>query len=263
MRILGIAGSLRRDSHNRALLRAAAELAPESVTVEVYEGLETVPVFNEDLETDPPQGVTSLRRALARADGLLIVTPEYNQSVPGVVKNMIDWLSREEVLSGLPVAVIGASTGPWGTRIAQTLLRQMLLSVQAAVMSDPTLFVPHVEALLDDDGRLVDEQTSQRLERVVSSFADWIRLVAPSPPVSPPSERSERWGESPEGGKGAPVSPPSERSERWGESGEAGRGALVFAASKNPLRPGEAGSGVWGESGGAGRGASPGTSQSR
>lgn len=179
VRILGIAGSLRRESHNRAMLRAAARLAPEGVTVEVYDGLGTVPVFNEDLEAEPPPGVVSLRQALCRADGLLLATPEYNQSVPGVVKNMIDWLSREEGLSGLPVAVIGASTGPWGTRIAQTLLRQMLLSVQAVVMSDPTLFVPHVGGLLDHDGELVDPQTSRRLEKVVSSFADWIRLVAP------------------------------------------------------------------------------------
>jgi len=178
VRILGIAGSLRRDSHNRAMLRAAARLAPEGVTVEVYDGLEAVPVFNEDLEAEPPSGVVSLRQALRQADGLLLATPEYNQSVPGVVKNMIDWLSREDDLPGLPIAVIGASTGPWGTRIAQTLLRQMLLSVQAVVMSDPTLFVPHVEALLDD-GDLVDPQTSRRLQIVVSSFADWIRLVAP------------------------------------------------------------------------------------
>ena len=179
VRILAIAGSLRRDSHNRAMLRAAARLAPEGVTVEVYDGLETVPVFNEDLEAEPPPGVVSLRQALRRADGLLLATPEYNQSVPGVVKNMIDWISREDDLPGLPVAVIGASTGPWGTRIAQTLLRQMLLSVQAAVMSDPTLFVSHVERLLDDDGELADPQISSRLQGVVASFADWIRRVAP------------------------------------------------------------------------------------
>ena len=181
LRILGVAGSLRRGSHNRALLRAAARLAPESITIEVYDGLETVPVFNEDLESadGQPPGVVSLRHALDRSDGLLIATPEYNQSVPGVVKNMIDWLSREDDLSGRPVAVIGASTGPWGTRIAQTLLRQMLLSVQAMVMSDPTLFVPHVEGLLDAGGELVDPGTARRLEQVVSSFGEWIRLVSP------------------------------------------------------------------------------------
>jgi len=190
VRILGIAGSLRRDSHNRAMLRAASRLAPEGVTVTVYDGLETVPVFNEDLEANPPPGVVSLRHALARSDGLLLSTPEYNQSVPGVVKNMIDWLSREEALSGLAVAVIGASTGPWGTRIAQTSLRQMLLSVQAVVMSDPTLFVPDVEALLDGHGELADEQTSRRLRQVVSSFGDWIRLVTPSDSSSAGAPRS-------------------------------------------------------------------------
>jgi chromate reductase len=181
VRILAIAGSLRRSSHNRSILRAAARVAPESVTVEVYDGLETVPVFNEDLEGPPhhPSGVDYLRRQLLKSDGLLIATPEYNQSVPGPVKNMIDWLSRSESLAGLPVAVIGASTGPWGTRIAQTLLRQMLLSVQTVVMSHPTLFIPNVESLLDAEGELVDPATCQRLGQVVASFADWIRLVSP------------------------------------------------------------------------------------
>ncbi|MGH8912928.1 MAG: NADPH-dependent FMN reductase [Acidimicrobiia bacterium] len=182
--ILAVAGSLRRDSHNKALLRATSKLAPEGVTIGVFEGLEAIPVFNQDLEGvdgDPP-GVIELRRALERADGLLIATPEYNQSVPGVVKNMVDWLSRgdpEQGLTGRPVAVIGASTGQWGTRIAQTLLRQMLLSAQALVLPHPTLFVARVEALLDAGGELADQETLGRLQEVVTAFADWIRLVSP------------------------------------------------------------------------------------
>jgi chromate reductase len=181
--VVAVAGSLRRKSHNRALLEAAAQLAPTTVTVSVFEGLETIPVFNADIEVEDgiPDGVSRLRQALAGADGLLIATPEYNQSVPGVVKNMIDWLSRGgpgRGLAGYPIAVTGASTGPWGTRIAQTSLRQMLLSSQALVMADPTLFVPRVESLVDADGNLVDPVTRERLREIVTSFADWIRLVS-------------------------------------------------------------------------------------
>lgn len=178
--ILALAGSLRDGSHNRSLLRAAARLAPDPVSVEVYDGLGAIPLFNEDLEgpEELPAGVVSLRRAMGRSDGLLIATPEYNQSVPGVVKNVIDWLSRGDGLAGVPVAVMGASTGPWGTRIAQTLLRQMLLSVGAMVMPTPMLFVPHVESLIGPDGELIDRPTLRRVEHVVSSFSEWVGLLA-------------------------------------------------------------------------------------
>lgn len=185
MNILAIPGSLRRESYNRSLLRAAVEVAPENAIVTVYDDLATVPVFNEDLEKpgqDPP-GVRRLRRAVASADGILISTPEYNQSVPGVVKNAVDWLSRSgpgEGLAGRPVAVTGATTGPWGTRISQTLLRQMLLSVQALVLPQPTLFVPCAETIFDQSGRLSDQTTRALLGDLVTSFADWIRLVSPS-----------------------------------------------------------------------------------
>lgn len=179
VRVLAIAGSLRRRSHNGAMLRAASRVAPDRVEFEIFTGLPSIPVFNEDLEADLPAGVVDLRRSLDQADGLLIATPEYNQSVPGVVKNTIDWLSRADGLTGRAVAVIGASTGPWGTRISQTLLRQMLLSVGAIVMPAPTLFVANVEELLGVDGELADVDTIRRLDRVVASFADWIRLVTP------------------------------------------------------------------------------------
>jgi chromate reductase len=180
--ILAVAGSLRKDSYNRAVLRAAAELAPPTATITVYDGLDTVPMFNQDLEyaPDDPPGVRRLRDALAGCDGMLIATPEYNQSTPGVVKNMIDWLTRGEPhqsLAGRPVAITGATTGPWGTRISQTLLRQMLHSVQALVMPAPTLFIPRVESLFDDEGRLIDDATRSGLEELVVSFVDWIHLV--------------------------------------------------------------------------------------
>lgn len=180
--ILAISGSLRKGSHNRAVLEAASRLAPPVATITVFDGLANVPVFNEDLEDAPdvPPGVVRLRSAVVASDGLMISTPEYNQSIPGVVKNMIDWLSRggsHESLVGKPVAVTGATTGPWGTRISQTLLRQMLHSVQALVLPSPTLFIARVESLMDGEGRLVDTETLSRLEALVSSFAEWIDLV--------------------------------------------------------------------------------------
>ena len=180
--VLAVAGSLRRGSHNRAVLEAAAQIAPAGVEVTIFDRLEAVPVFNEDLENAPDDqsGVPELRHAMAAADGLLISTPEYNQSVPGVVKNMIDWLSRGESdggLGGKPVAVTGATTGPWGTRISQTVLRQMLQSTQALVLPAPTLYIAHVGSLLDDKGCLVDQGTLDRLGDLMSSFVDWIRLV--------------------------------------------------------------------------------------
>lgn len=181
VRVLGIPGSLRRGSHNRSLLMAAARVAPPGMEVEVYDGVQDIPVFNQDLEEPGimPRSVESLREAVAAADGLLIATPEYNQSVPGAVKNLIDWLSRGDGLAGRPIAVIGASTGQWGTRIAQTLLRQMLLSVGAVVMPAPSLFVPHVEALLGPDGEIEDEETLMRLGAVLGAFGEWVRLLVP------------------------------------------------------------------------------------
>jgi chromate reductase len=180
-RITAIPGSLRRDSYNRSLAEAAVTLAPRGVSLTVYDALDTVPVFNEDLEHPPPPGVASLRDAVALSDGLLIATPEYNQSVPGVVKNMIDWLSRSDGPDGLlgkPVAVTGVTTGPWGTRIAQTLLRQMLTSTQAVVLPQPTLFLRDAEVLFGADRRLTDETTRQRLHELLVSFDQWIRLVS-------------------------------------------------------------------------------------
>lgn len=182
LRILAVPGSLRRASYNKMLLDGAAELAPSGMTVDVFDGLGTVPMFNEDLESHTPAGVALLRDFMARSDGLLIASPEYNQSVPGVVKNMIDWLSRVEGkdgLTGKPVAVIGATTGPWGTRISQTLLRQMLLSTQALVLPQPALFIPNAGDVFDADHRLADPATRTRLHEVLVAFARWIRQLSP------------------------------------------------------------------------------------
>jgi len=178
--VLAIPGSLRKASYNRSLLHAAAEIAPEDVSVVVYEGLGSLPLFDEDLETATrggPKPVRRLRDQLASTDGLLIATPEYNHSIPGVLKNAIDWLSRpapNEVLARKPVAVIGASAGPFGTRLAQSALRQVLYATESLVLPGPTLFSRDAGTLFDRSGRLIDETTLKRLAAVLSAFGDWI-----------------------------------------------------------------------------------------
>jgi chromate reductase len=173
MRILGIAGSLRRGSYNRLLLRAAAERFPR---VEVYDALASIPLFNEDIENEPIASVTALRERVETADGILIATPEYNWSIPGVLKNAIDWLSRppREVLARKKVAIIGASGGTWGTRLAQAALRQTLTATEAIVMPAPALFVARAENIFDAGGRLIDPRVSEQLDAVLAAFAAWI-----------------------------------------------------------------------------------------
>lgn len=178
IRILAIPGSLRRASYNKALLDAAVELAPNGVSVTVYEGLAQVPPFNEDLVEGPllPRGVARLRRAVSASDALLFATPEYNQAVPGVLKNAIDWLSMGEAHEGLenrPVGITGVTSGPWGTRLAQTMLRQMLLSTQALVLPQPTLYLRNGESLFDASGRLSDPKTRRRLADLIAALAVW------------------------------------------------------------------------------------------
>ncbi len=181
LRLLGVAGSLRTKSFNRFFLEAGRELTPAGTTINVYEHLADIPPFNEDLEANPPPGVTRLRQAMQAADGLLIATPEYNQSVPGVLKNVIDWLSRSDPAQGLvgkPVAVIGATTGPWGTRLAQTQLRQILVACQALLLPSPALYLGDARAAFDEAGRLIDHQTRDVLGGVIEALVDWTRLVS-------------------------------------------------------------------------------------
>lgn len=178
-RVLAVAGSLRRHSWNRRLLEAAAaaDYAPPGMVVTVYRDLASIPLFSEDLETGGhPEGVGRLRHELAAADGLLIATPEYNHSFPGVLKNAIDWLSRPPggLLEGKPVAVIGATTGAWGTRLAQAALRQVLAATESAVLPGPALYLRSAAAAFDDAGRLAEARTAQALTALLAAFADWI-----------------------------------------------------------------------------------------
>jgi len=187
--VLAIPGSLRRGSFNRRLLEAAAASAPAGMTVAIYDALARLPPFDEDLERESgggPEPVHRLRGLVAAADGLLIATPEYNQSFPGVLKNAIDWLSRpapDEVLARKPVAVIGATPGRWGTRLAQAALRQVLHATEAVVLPAPTLFVRDAALLFDASGRLTDEPTREALRELLAAFERWIDAVAPGPRV--------------------------------------------------------------------------------
>src|SRR2546422_9123711 len=167
MKVLGISGSLRRDSYNRSLLLAASELLSDDVEFELYDGLKAVPPYDEDDDVDPaPAVVAHLRDVIAGADAVFFVTPEYNASIPGQLKNAVDWASRPLATSALrnkPVAVIGASTGMFGAVWAQAELRKVLGATGARV-TEVELAVGHAHEHLDPTGHLVDPAQQQALD---------------------------------------------------------------------------------------------------
>src|SRR4051794_28858746 len=173
MRILGISGSARRDSHNTKLLRAAAELLPAGVELVEWKGLTALPIFDEDLEANRPGAVEDLHEAMAQADAVLIATPEYNHSIPGGLKNALDWVSRphsENPLRRKPALVVGASTGLFGAVWAQAEARKVLASLGASVL-DAELAVGMADSAFGDDGRLVDPELAERLRTHVEALA--------------------------------------------------------------------------------------------
>lgn len=173
--ILGLSGSLRRASFNAGLLRAAVEAAPEGCRIETG-SIREVPLYDADLEEKDglPAAVTALQAALAGADGLLLVTPEYNNGVPGVFKNAIDWMSRGEGLKlfrGKPVAIIGASPGGFGTILAQDHWLPVLRTLHMRPWFEGRLMVSRAEGLFDAGGNLTDTATRERLAKFVAGFA--------------------------------------------------------------------------------------------
>lgn len=178
-RICGIAGSLRRDSYNRALLRTARDLAPEGLTIDIFEGLAEVPLFNEDLEVDgDPDGVRNLKRAIRSADGLLIVSPEYNGGIPGVLKNAIDWASRKgsddaAPIAGKPTALMGATPGLLGTARAQGHLREVLAGAGAVVMPNPKVHLMSAATRMED-GELTDARSRQFVSGLLVELGLWV-----------------------------------------------------------------------------------------
>lgn len=175
LRILGIAGSLREGSYNRALLRAAREAAPDGLRVRIYDGLADVPPYDQDEDVAmAPAAVADLRDSIARADALLVATPEYNHSVPGVLKNAVDWASRpygESSLQAKPAAVIGASTSRFGAQWAQEDLRKVLEASGADVL-DADLPVSRAPERFDDAGRLTDGGVRGDLADVLDALAE-------------------------------------------------------------------------------------------
>ena len=178
---LGIAGSLRRGSYNRGLIRAAIELAPAGARVIPYDLID-LPLYNGDVEAEgDPEPVAAFKKAIAAADALLIASPEYNHCIPGVLKNAIDWASRParaSVLTGKPVAIMGASTGPGGTARAQAHLRDGLAYTNGLVLPLPEVLVPRAAEKFDDEGVLVDPVTREEVRDLLVSLAAWTRRLA-------------------------------------------------------------------------------------
>ena len=179
LRILGLCGSLRRGSLNRAALRAAQEIAKGDMEITLFD-LAPIPLYNEDLRAQGyPPAVTDLRAHIAEADGVLIATPEYNYSIPAVLKNAIDWASRppDQPFNGKPVAIMGASPGRTGTARAQYHLRQCFVFLNAHVLNKPELMIAGANRLFDDDGKLVDQETREHIVKLLAGFAQWTRRL--------------------------------------------------------------------------------------
>src|SRR3954463_15571746 len=182
MKVLGIAGSIRRESYNRALLEAARQVAPHGVRIEVF-ALARIPLYNADLDTDAarPDEVVRLKAAVAAAEALLIVTPEYNYSVPGVLQNAIDWASRpgmKSVLVGKPAGIMGVSTGAIGTARAQQQLKLVLMGTLSLVMPHAGVLVGQAKDKCAAPGTLTHGPTPQFVAAYLQELETWTRRVA-------------------------------------------------------------------------------------
>src|SRR5579863_7595700 len=191
MRIIGISGSLRRGSFNTALLRAAAALMPEGAELEIA-AIDAIPLYNADVETGTgiPASVAALKDKIVAADALLLATPEYNNSVPGVLKNTIDWLSRppadsQRVFGGRLITIMGASTGPYGTVQSQTAWLPIMRTLRMQPWFGPRLAVAHAASVLDAAGVLTDEKLRAQLREFVQGFVQYVGAArSPKSPIN-------------------------------------------------------------------------------
>jgi chromate reductase len=178
--VLGFAGSLREGSYNRALLRAAQKLAPEGLIIDIVE-LNEIPLYNGDVEERGfPEAVSSFKNRIKKADALLIATPEYNYSIPGVLKNAIDWASRPPTgvpLVGKPVAIFGATPGGFGTVRAQQHLRQVCASVKMLAFVGVEVYVSRAQNSFDTDGNLVSDQVAGQVQSFLNAFHVWVQKL--------------------------------------------------------------------------------------
>ncbi|MDM7913693.1 MAG: NAD(P)H-dependent oxidoreductase [Candidatus Eisenbacteria bacterium] len=180
--VLGFAGSLRSGSYNRATLRAAAGLLPDGMTLEIFDRIGEIPLYNGDVEAqgEVPEPVLAFKERITAADALLIATPEYNHSVPGVLKNAIDWASRPartSPLDGKPLAILGATTGMAGTARAQIALRQVCVFTNMHPLNKPEVLIARAAEKFDAEGRLHDEPTRERIAALLVALRDWALRV--------------------------------------------------------------------------------------
>ena len=173
--IFSFAGSLRQNSYNKALLRAAMELKPKDAKLEIFD-LEGIPPFNQDLETEMPDKVKEFKAKIRAADAILIAAAEYNYSIPGVLKNAIDWASRpygDNSFEGKPVAIMSASIGILGGARAQYHLRQVFVFLDMHPLNRPEVIVPFAAEKVDEKGRLTDEKTREKIKELLESLVNW------------------------------------------------------------------------------------------
>ena len=178
-RMLGFAGSIRKDSYNKSLLRAALELLPEDAALEVFD-LEGIPIYNQDLENQPAEKLKEFKARLRSADAILIATPEYNYSIPGVLKNAIDCASRpygDNAFAHKPVAIMGASPGMIGTARAQYHLRQCFVFLSCFVLNQPEVMVSFAQEKIDRDGKVTDQKTRELIKQLLENLVDWTRRL--------------------------------------------------------------------------------------
>ncbi len=179
IKILGIAGSLRQGSYNKAALRAAVELVPKDAVLEIVE-IGNLPLFNADLEANFPLAAKEFKEKVRAADAILFVTPEYNYSTSGVLKNAIDWASRpfgDSAWEGKPAAIMGAAIGPMGTIRAQMQLREMFVYLNIFPLNHPQVLIGDAKKKFDEEGNLIDEVTKERIQEMLKALVDWTRRL--------------------------------------------------------------------------------------
>jgi len=181
LKITGFAGSLRKKSYNRMLLGTLAELFPQNLVEFHIFDLANIPLYNGDLEKITPESVLELKRAVGVSDGIIFVTPEYNYSYSGVLKNAIDWGSRppeDNVWDNKPVGILGASTGGFGTTRAQLQLRQLFSFINAYDMKHPEIYVSYAANKFDSQGKLIDMELKEKLQGFIEAYINFVRLFA-------------------------------------------------------------------------------------
>lgn len=179
-KIAVVVGSIRRDSFNKQLAHALISLAPQDFSFEFLD-IASLPLYSQDYDADFPEAARTLKQKISEADGLLFVTPEYNRSIPGVLKNALDWGSRpwgQSAWANKPGALIGTSVGAIGTALAQAHLRNVLAYLDVPLMGQPEMFIKHDESRIDTSGKIVNEDTRKFLQAFVDKYVAWVKRIS-------------------------------------------------------------------------------------